>query len=132
MVHCNTISLLHDLISTPISDRFYILWRPFPTSMYTAKTVNSVSSRAFKQSSTRGENKRSIYTCKIFLFICLSDLVPLEHPFCFTVFAGINLNFIHIAILRSGSFPHVNSKFCRLCRKYYFNVSLPFNAIVLS
>ena len=41
--------------------------------------------------------------CKIFLPSCLLDLVPLEHPFCSTVFAGINLNFMHIASLRNGS-----------------------------
>ena len=55
---------------------------------------------------------------KIFLSICLSDLVPLEHPFCSPVFAGINMNFMQTAILRNGSLLHVKSKFCRFCRKY--------------
>ena len=74
---------------------------------------------------SREKKKRFIYTCKIFLSICLSDLVPLENQFCSPVFAGINLNFMHTTILRNGSFPHLNSKFCRFCRKYYLNVSLP-------
>ena len=95
------------------SNRFYSLWHPFPTSTYSTKTVHPITTRAFKQSRTRKEKKRSIYTCMIFLTICLSDLVPLEHPFYPAVFAGINLSFMYAAILRNGFFPHVNSKFCR-------------------
>ena len=58
-----------------------------------------------------GELKtRSIYACKIFLSVCLSDLVPLEQPFCSPVISGINLNFIRTAILGNGSFPQVNFK----------------------
>ena len=40
--------------------------------------------------------------------------------------------FMQTAILRNGSFLHVNSKFWRFCRKYYLNVSQPLNAIILS
>ena len=119
---------------TPISesDRFYSMWHPFPTSTYSEKRVNPITTRDFKQSRTRAK-KRSIYACKTFLSLCLSDLVPLEHPICSTVFADINLNFIiHTAILRNGSFPHVNSKVCRFCRKYYLKIILPLNAIILS
>ena len=94
------------------------------------KDSNPITTRAFKQRKTRV--KKSIYTCKNFLSISLSDLVPLEHQFCSPVLPGINLNFMHTAILHNGSFPHVNSKFCRFCRKYYLHVSLSLNATILS
>ena len=78
-----------------------------------------ITTRVFKQSRTRNKKKnkkKSVYTCKIFLSICLSDLVPLEHPFCSPVFAGIYLNFMQTPTLL---LLHVNSKFCQLCLKYY-------------
>ena len=61
--------------------------------------------RDFKQSRAveEDEEKQSIYTCKIFISIRLSDLVPLEHPFCSPVFALISLNFMYTAILRNDS-----------------------------
>ena len=71
--HCNTISHLHDLTATPISEseRFWSLWHSFPTSTYSAKTVNPITKRAFKQSRTRGKKDPYTNVRFSFLFVCL-------------------------------------------------------------
>ena len=56
------------------SDRFYSLWHLFPTSTYSAKTGNPITTRVFKQSWNRKKN--------FYHSICLPDFVLLEHPFC--------------------------------------------------
>ena len=92
----------------------------FPTSTYSADSKfdhhEGFQTKQGSKKERKKERKRSIYTCKIFFSICLSALEPLEHPFSSPVFAGINLK-LHTAILRNGSFPLVNSRFCQFCRK---------------
>ena len=52
------------------------------------------------QSRTRKEKKKDSCThVRNFLPICLSDLVPLEHPVCSPVFAGINMSFMQTSFL---------------------------------
>ena len=62
-----------------------------------------------------------------FLFACLFVCQIMYHSSTrfdpAPMFAGINLNFMHTAILCNGLFPRVNFKFCRLCRNNYLNVS---------
>ena len=102
-------SSLRVISLTVLADSIYNILKFFAEKMWVAFAKDSKYDHHEGFQSKQGSEiyfKKSIYTCKVFLSICLSDLVPLEHPFCSPVFAGINLNIMHTAILRSGSFPH--------------------------
>ena len=78
----------------------------------------------------RGQKKIHIHVRFSFLFVCQNLYHSSTH--LLPVLSGINLNFMHTAILGNGSFSHINSNFCQFCQKYYLKVSLPLHAIILS